>query len=512
MGTLANLGLAPIVSAAVGDLYVSDFDNGVVLRFNATGQSSVFASGLDSPFGLAFDRHGNLFVADGNTILRFTPQGARTTFAANLNLPTALAFDAAGNLFAANFSGNSILKFTPDGSQTTFASQLNNPSGLVFDGAGNLFASDYGSGQMFEFTPTGTKTTFTSGLARPEEIVFDASGHLFVATFTDGKIHKFTPAGSETTFASGLSGSWGLALAPDGRLFEADSTSGSILSFTPDGMRTTFATGIGVPTFLAFEPPTGLLLNISTRMPVLPGDDAVICGFIITGTDPKKLILRGMGPSLDRLGVPGALSDPILELHDSTGAAITTNDNWKDTQQAEIEATGIPPGNDLESSIVATLAPGAYTAIERGKAGTSGVGLVEVYDLDNPIVSTLANISTRGFVETEGNVMIGGFIVGAGNGVTIIVRAIGPSLAGAGITNALADPTLELHDGNGALVRANDNWKETQEGEIRATTIPPTDDLESAIVATLVPGAYTAIVAGKGGTTGVGLVEVFNLR
>jgi hypothetical protein len=248
-------------------------------------------------------------------------------------------------------------------------------------------------------------------------------------------------------------------------------------------------------------------------MRVETGDNVLIGGFIITGTDDKKVIVRAIGPSLP---VADALADPFLELHDGTGNLIAQNDDWKDTQQVEIEATTIPPTNDLESAIVATLLANssAYTAIVRGVNGGTGVGLVEVYDLDRTVDSKLANISTRGFVQTGDNVMIGGLILLGQDPLKVIVRAIGPSLAGAGVANALADPTLELHDGNGTLIAFNDNWKDSQQAEIEATTIPPTNDLESAIVATLpANGApYTAIVRGKNDTTGVALVEVYALQ
>ena len=193
---------------------------------------------------------------------------------------------------------------------------------------------------------------------------------------------------------------------------------------------------------------------------------------------------------------------------------ITTNDNWKDTQQSEIEATGFQPQNDLESAIVRTLDPGNYTAVMSGKGGGTGAGLFEGYDLDQGADSQLANISSRGFVETGSNVMIGGFILGGvGGNASVVVRALGPSLANAvpPVAGALADPTLELHDGNGALIRNNDNWKETQQTEIEATDLAPTNDLESAIFQTLAPGAYTAIVRGALDATGVGLVEVYRL-
>jgi hypothetical protein len=225
-----------------------------------------------------------------------------------------------------------------------------------------------------------------------------------------------------------------------------------------------------------------------------------------------------MGPSLNGVGV--TLSDPTLELH-QCNTTLATNDNWKiddqtgQSQEAAIRATTIPPGNDLESALVATLTPGPYTAILASKNGGTGVGLVEVYDLAQAANSKLANISTRGFVDTGDNVMIGGLIVGGGGTAKVIVRALGPSVP---VSGPLGDPTLELHDVNGATIATNDNWKiddqtgQSQEAAIRATTIPPTNDLESALIAALAPGNYTAIVRGKNNTTGVGLVETYNLQ
>ena len=257
----------------------------------------------------------------------------------------------------------------------------------------------------------------------------------------------------------------------------------------------------------------GRLLNISTRLRVLTEDNALIGGFIVIGSDPKRVIIRGIGPSLGGAGVPGALADPVLELHDQSGALITSNDNWRDTQEAEILATMIPPSNDLESAIVMTLNPAAYTAVLRGKNDSTGVGLVEVYDLNSGVNSRLANISTRGFVDLDDNVMIGGFIIGAGGGgsANVIVRGIGPSLANFGVPGTLTDPVLELHNGNGTIVGLDDNWRDVQQAEIEASGVAPGDDRESAIAATLRPGAYTAIVSGSGNTTGVALVEVYHI-
>ncbi|HEY2800813.1 MAG TPA: DUF3466 family protein [Chthoniobacterales bacterium] len=256
--------------------------------------------------------------------------------------------------------------------------------------------------------------------------------------------------------------------------------------------------------------------NISTRLNVQTGDNVLIGGFIITGSDAKKVILRAIGPSLAGAGVTGALADPTLELH-YPDTSVVTNDNWKDTQKADIMASTIPPTNDLESAIVETLAPGAYTAIVRGKNGGTGVGLVEVYDLDQTANSQLANISTRGLVQTGTDVMIGGFILGpaGSSGGKVLIRGLGPSIP---VARNLADPTLEIHDGNGVKIDSNDNWKindssgKSQEAAIRSTTVPPTKNLESAILTTLPPGNYTAIMAGKNDGTGVGLIEIYNLQ
>lgn len=283
---------------------------------------------------------------------------------------------------------------------------------------------------------------------------------------------------------------------------------------TPDSSASPSATATATPnpTATPATTPAASLLNISTRMEVLTGSNVLIGGFIVTGSDQKKVLIRGLGPSLP---VSNDLADPTLELHDGSGATLFANDNWKETQQGDIEGTKIPPPNDLESAIVATLPAdnSAYTAILAGNSGT-GVGLVEVYDIAADANSQLANISTRGFVDTGDNVMIGGFILGPdGSGsATVLVRAIGPSLAGAGVSGVLGDPMLELHDGSGAMVANNDNWKDSQQADIEATTIPPTNDLESAIVQTLTPGNYTAVVRGNNSTTGVALVEVYNLQ
>jgi hypothetical protein len=249
---------------------------------------------------------------------------------------------------------------------------------------------------------------------------------------------------------------------------------------------------------------------------VLTGDNVLIGGFFIAGTQNKKVVLRAIGPSLSNppFNLSGVLADPTIEVHDLNGV-IGTNDNWKDTQQTEIAATGLGPTNDLESAILLTLpAPGSYTAIVRGKNGGTGVGQVEVFDVDLAADSKLINISTRGFVDTGDNVMIGGFVVGgAGGSAKVVVRAIGPSLfTQFQIQGALADPILTVFDEHGMQIGQNDNGMDTQQTEIAATGLQPTDTHESAILATLPGGSYTAIVRGVNNATGVGLVEVFNIQ
>jgi hypothetical protein len=256
----------------------------------------------------------------------------------------------------------------------------------------------------------------------------------------------------------------------------------------------------------AWPLPTGLA-NISTRLRVQPGDNALIGGFIITGTESKKVLLRAIAPSLN---VPGKLADPTIELFNSSGQVIRTNDNWGDSENKQaIIASTIPPGDSLESAILVNLDPGAYTAIVRGVNNTTGIGVVEAYDLDRTADSKFANISTRGVVETGDDVMIAGFIIVGSKQQNVIVRAIGPSLS---VDEKLGDPTLALHDGNGVLLRSNNDWRTEQEADIIATTIPPGNDVESAIVTSLLPGPYTAIVRGVNDTTGIAVVEVYALQ
>jgi uncharacterized repeat protein (TIGR01451 family) len=256
-------------------------------------------------------------------------------------------------------------------------------------------------------------------------------------------------------------------------------------------------------------------VNLSTRLRAETGDKVMIAGFIITGNVPKDVVLRGLGPSLSRFGLTDLLQDPVLELRGSSGNLIFGNDNWKDTQRSLIEGTPFQPTDDRESVIVTTLPPTAYTVILAGKNQTTGVGTVEVYDNNAAVDSQLANISTRGFVQTQDKVMIGGFTLGVSNNPTrIAVRGLGPSLTQFGLSNVLADPTLELRDANGALLVANDDWQSdgASAAQLTANGLALPNPKEAGIFVLLPGGQFTAILAGKNGGIGIGLVEIYNLR
>ncbi len=267
--------------------------------------------------------------------------------------------------------------------------------------------------------------------------------------------------------------------------------------------------------------PNSRAQNISTRAGIGTGDDVLIAGFIITGSLDKEIALRGIGPSLkvDGVSLPGRLLNPSFDLYDgTTGAYLGANDNWRDDFNSSVlESFGLQPTDEMEPAIYKVLAPGAYTVVIRGVDDTTGVALAEVYDLDPQDKATsaggsrLANISTRGKVATGDKVMIGGFIVSGEESANVLIRAIGPSLAAAGVPGTLADPQLDLYDIQGTKINSNDNWRDSQQSEIEATGLAPADDHESAIRTTLAPGAYTAIVSGVGGTAGLGLVESYNL-
>jgi hypothetical protein len=260
-----------------------------------------------------------------------------------------------------------------------------------------------------------------------------------------------------------------------------------------------------------FRAPDASMLNNSTRLRTSGGNDVLIGGFIIAGPAKKKVVVRGLGPSLKINGtpIPGTLPDPVIELHRSDGAIAAANNDWKDTQQTEIQNSGLAPTDDREAAIVAILDPGNYTVVLSGRNNSTGIGLVEAYDIDRTSSTRLLNLSARGRVQTRDDVMIGGVILGGTDYSRVIFRGLGPSIP---VVGRLADPTLELHDGNGAVIATNDDWQQSQRAEIQMSGLAPSDDREAAIIGNFAPGQYSVILRGKNETTGIGLVEAYKLN
>lgn len=519
VAVVSSLGAAALLfpekaRAGAGDIFATDSVNNSVVVYALDGSARTFATGLNDPQGLAFDRFGNLFVSDrgSGNIYQFAADGTRTTFATDIRGGVGLTFSGMA-VAVAEQPADAVSRVALDGSTSLYKSIVS-PTGLTFEFP-NVFVVN--STSLITIAPDNSSTTFPVAGAR----AVAANGLLDAFVSTDaGDITRVAPNGATTTFASGLADPNGLAFRPKryseleegvGNLFVADTAPGVIREFAPDGTESVFATAFN-PNFLAFElllP--GKLLNISTRLRASTGDNVLIGGFIISGDAPKKVIIRAIGPSLED-GTPplaGVLADPILELHMPDGGVVT-NDNWKSDQEMEIEDTGLAPTNEMESAIVTTLAPGPYTAIVRGKDGGTGIGMVEVYDLDQS-TGELANISTRGFVDSGDNCMIGGFIIDPLESARVLVRALGPTLVDSNVPDPLQDPTLDLVDGNGTVIKTNDDWADGAEGEITVSGLGPKDDRESAILANLIGGNYTAIVRGKNASVGVALVEVYHL-
>jgi hypothetical protein len=491
--------------AGPNDIYVGGISQDAIFRININRGQTTFAV-VPAPLAMAFDPKGNLFFGDGDSIKKVTPDGVRTSFATNVKSSKGFAFDSAGNLFASETEMDApLLKFTPDGKRKVFASGLNRAEGLAIDAKDNLYVAYPDKHSVLKFTPDGTRTTFASGIAHARSLACDADGNIFVADVEGNTVYKITPLGVKTVVdTSDTLRPRSVALNRSNLLV---SEGESVRAYVAGGASGVIASIPGGAGQLAVEPPA--LANISTRGVVETDTRVLIGGFIVTGREPKKVLVRALGPSLGGSGLNDELADPVLELHDSTGAVLSTNDDWPQGDNASAIPDGLRPINSAESAILATLPPGTYTAIERGKNRSTGVGLVEVYDLDLNADARIENISTLGVVGTSDNVMIGGFILAGGAGRReVLIRALGPSLERFGVPGFLPDPTLTVFDSNGMAVAANHDWR-TKEAEIESTALAPTDDRESAIVARLAAGNYTAVVAGKNDQTGVGMIEIY---
>jgi len=523
-----------ICSAAPGDLYSGQLSGQKILRFTPAGVASTFTSGIFAD-SLAFDASGNLYSADtqGRRIIKVAPDGTQSVFATNVD-GNGLAFNSSGILFASDATSGSVFAYNSNGSSSTFATGLNGPAGLAFDSAGNFYVSESNPGDIVKITPSGSRSVFASGLSTPLGLAFDPAGNLYEADFSGGKIDRITPAGQVSTFTTNVSGPRQLAFDSSGYLYEANYVTQEIRKFDSAADMTVFASGVNAGG-LAFEPtvnptptptpsgsptPTpGRLANLSTRGFVGTGNGVIIGGFVIQGSGNKTVAILGIGPGS---GAPSPLQDPQLRLIRPNGNV--DNDNWQQvTNPDQMPANQLPQSlqkqlGPNDAAIMISLPPGAYTAILSGVNNSSGGGQVAIYDVDNSHTSYLANVSTRGFVGNGDQLLIGGLVI-SGNSCNVFVDAKGPVLGDPpnNLTGYLADPVVRLFDVHGNQIDSNDNWKQpvnsfdATQAQIQATGHAPTHDSESALIRTLPPGAYTAIVSGVGGTSGLGEVEIFKL-
>jgi hypothetical protein len=534
-----------------------------VTKINAAGSALVYSTylggiGDDHGSSIAVDSTGSVYVTGATystnfptaNALQATRGGDRDAFITKVNaagsalvystylggsdmdFANSIAVDSAGNAYATgatfsiNFPTANALQNAIGGQSDAFVTKLNAAgSALVYSTylGGNGY--DVGSDIALDAASNAYVTGSTLSTNFPTVNAFQSAiGHV---DFDDVFVTKFNAAGSALVYSSYLGGTdydygSGIALDSAGNAYVTGSTSSRCFPTSTGAFDTTWSFGFpdafitkvsetAQPSTLT--PCPSQLLNIATRTRVLAGDGVLIGGFIVTGNDGagKRMLIRGIGPSLN---VPGALANPTLELYDSFAGnpPFASNDDWI-THRAEVEATGIPPSNDLESAIVITLQPGAFTVVLRGQNNGVGIGVVEVYDLDAAAPAMLANISGRGFVGTGDNVMIGGFIVGGSGSADarVIVRGLGPSLSALGVTGPLPDPVIDLKNANGTTLLSNDDWQQGQPTEITSLGLAPSDSRESALVASLPHGNYTAILRGKNNTTGVGVVEVYNV-
>jgi uncharacterized delta-60 repeat protein len=455
--------------------------SGAVVRLHQDGSvDSTFQNGQPGTL-VSVQPDGKILLIEGNRLIRLNPNGdVDTGFNADsvrgFIAPTFLALQPDGKLLVSRFENSLrplvLTRLNPDGSiDNTFDPKVERAALAVADEKGIYVIAD--------IAPSGGSAEM--GLVR---LLRDGSRDPnFTVTFNLGAM--------VTT----------LLLQSDGQLVVAGD-----FHQVNEEERHSIARVFG-------DSPKRLA-NLSTRARVGRGQSVAIGGFIIAGDAAKRVILRAIGPSLESHGLARSslLLNPSLELHSASGDLLAHNDNWRDRQEIEIAQSGIPPAANAEAAIVITLAPGHYTAVLQGSDGGEGIALAEVYDLDPVSNSQLANISTRGSVHENDGVMIAGFILQGSESSTMAVRALGPSLVSSGVTDPVSDPALTVHDQSGSIVAANDDWKQTQEAELAALGLGSTHDRDSALIATLPPGSYTAVVRGKSGQSGVGLVELYRLE
>jgi hypothetical protein len=516
-GTVVTFGFGTTAQSVLTGFTIqhgsASFGAGVSVSGSPTISRNIFRDNAQGAggSGAAIDGNSSSPFIEGNTFLANTCDGqfaSGVVSFANTSSPRII-----NNIFRQN-PCRAINMTLPEGNHPVIANNtiVQNNGGILVDARVPTSTQIYANniligntvGLLVDFLSPGHEPTWTNNL-----VFNNTTNYSGIADQTglNGNISsdpRFVPTPNN------------FQLQPDSPAIDAGTLSVPGLPATDFGGRRRVVNGDGsdgaLPDIGAYEfgPPPVTLGNISTRLRVETGDNVLIGGFIIAGTQSKKVIVRALGPSAP---VSGTLANPILELRDSSGGLIRSNDDWRiGGQEAEIMATGLQPGNDLESAIVETLPANgsSYTAIVRGTSSGTGVGLIEAYDLDRTVDANLANISTRGLVQTDDDIMIAGTIVVGPGSQRVLVRAIGPSVP---VPGALSDPTLELRDSNGMLIRANDNWRSDQEAEIIGTGLQPTNNQESAILETVLGNgtAYTAIVRGVGNATGVALVEVYGL-
>jgi hypothetical protein len=510
-------------------------------QFLALGETSLSVTNL--PAGLSFNTTLSAIVGTPAVTGLFQVglnaiNGAGTT-TATLSLtilPAPIGGPTINSSSAATGRPGQPFRFqvtTTGGSPAARVSATGLPAGLTIDAATGIISGTTAFEGSAVVTLTVTDGAFTTSASL--QLTFSADPALPVITspdsaaLTPGVFFSYTITARTTADPSDPTIFTLIGTLPAGLSFDA--ATGTISGFYTGLLGTDLAGGTllgqiqlfatnshGTAAFdLSFRAPPVGAVNIATRTTVGAGENVLIGGFIVSGTVPKIVIIRAIGPSLNAF-LGGALQDPTLELN-RAGQPSIFNDNWRDNQTQEpiIIGSGLAPTDNRESAIVVALDPGNYTAIVRGSGGGTGIAVVQVYDLGtasaigNSGDAKLGNIATRGFVNTGDNVMIGGFIIQR-MPTRVVVRAIGPSLLNFGVSGALIDPTLELKDANGSTLLSNDDWQQGQPAELQQAGLAPTDPREAAVITVLPAGQFTAVVSGKGGATGVALVEVYALE